>query len=57
MKLKDHIYDEDLRKLTVILEDVNPEEIEDLLLICFNFQDEGEIPKDDFESIIFGDEN
>ena len=53
MKVKDHIYDEDLKKLTVVLEDVKPEDLEDILLICFNFQDEDELPKMDFEAIIF----
>jgi len=57
MKVIDHLYDEDLNKLTVFMENVLPDELEDILLVCFNFAKITEHPKtDDFEGIIFSDD-
>lgn len=57
MKLKDFIYDPDLRKATIFLEETEPIQLENLLMILREDEEEDESGGDDWENIIFGENN
>lgn len=59
MKLKDFVYDVDLKKATIFLEEIGPEQLENLMLILDDGKEKegcaGE--KVDYSRIIFEDSN
>ena len=58
MKLKDYVYDKDLEKATIFLEEVKLVQLKNLLLILQEDPDDPEFNKEvDYEEIIFEGDN
>jgi len=56
LRLKDYVYDKDLKKANIFLEEVEPIQLENLLLILEENPDDPEFNKEtDYEAIIFDD--
>jgi len=57
MKLRDFIYDEELKKANLFLEEVEPIQLENLLMILRGDEEEQEDEGENWEEIIFGENN
>jgi len=55
MKLKDFVYDPELRKANIMLEEVEPIQLENLLMILRDEEEEKDDNQTDYLSIIFGE--